>query len=202
MFWMDPGACPHDMICEYWGKGCMVGMYPTKDRIGCFTGGPENTIKPLDAEGLAAFLRAKFGDAEGPVQSAIQALPTTTELFYWQMSDVRAKAWRKGRVILLGDAAAGFLPTAGVGASMAMESAAALNDELSRVDPSLIPNALALYEKRRRRRVEAVQTASRKLGKLMFAQSAPLVLARDILMKFYTLEMGLKDIIKMMDEPI
>jgi len=53
----------------------------------------------------------------------------------------------------LDDAAAGFLPTAGIGASMAMESAAALDDELARTDSRFVPQALQLYEKRRKHRV-------------------------------------------------
>ena len=48
------------------------------------------------------------------------------------MTDFRAKVWSRGRTVLLGDAAAAFLPTADVGASAAMDAAAPLSDELSR----------------------------------------------------------------------
>lgn len=77
---------------------------------------------------------------------------------------VHAMKRARGRTTLVGDAAAAFLPTASVGASMALESAAVLADELSRTDPAYVPNALALYERRRRTRVEAAQTQSRHLS--------------------------------------
>ena len=48
-----------------------------------------------------------------------------------------------GRVVLLGDAAAGFLPTAGIGAGMALESALALTKELTRTDAKDIPRHCA-----------------------------------------------------------
>jgi FAD-dependent urate hydroxylase len=105
-------------------------------------------------------------------------------------------------VALLGDSACGFLPTAGIGASMAMESAAVLADELDRTDAKFLPKALALYEKRRRKRAEAAQDDSRHLGSMMFVDSLPLAWGRDQLLKFYSLEMLAKQIAKSLDEPI
>ena len=70
-------------------------------------------------------------------------------MFLWRMSDVRARSWVQGRVALVGDAVAAFLPTAGVGASMALESAAVLADELSHTDAVHLPNALDPYYNRR-----------------------------------------------------
>jgi 2-polyprenyl-6-methoxyphenol hydroxylase-like FAD-dependent oxidoreductase len=124
------------------------------------------------------------------------------EMFFWRLADVRAADWQKGRVVLLGDAAAGFLPTAGIGASMAMESAAVLADELSRVDAGLVEHALSLYVKRRRQRVEAIQDESRRLARLMFVESAPLSAIRNYVSKFMSLETAMGSITKAFDEPI
>lgn len=71
-------------------------------------------------------------------------------------------------MVLLGDAACAFLPTAGIGASLAMESASVLAEELSRSDAVHVESALAFYEARRRPRVEAAQDANRKLAKTMY----------------------------------
>ena len=51
---------------------------------------------------------------------------------------MKCPAWSRadkcsGRVVLIGDAAHGFLPSAGLGASMALESAVVLAEELARV---------------------------------------------------------------------
>lgn len=202
VFWIDGGGMPPATIAEYWGSKCMVGMYPTRDRIGCFVGGPEDLVKPLDVAGVKQHVRTRFPQIDGPLQALMDGLSDQHEAFYWPMADVRAPGWVDGRVVLVGDAAVGFLPTAGVGASMAMESAAALNDELTRVDAGFLPNALDLFVKRRKRRVESVQDNSRSLGKLMFANSRAVTAGRDLLMRFYTLEMALKDIVRSMTEPI
>lgn len=152
--WVEQGLIAPDTIAECWGPGCMIGMYPTRDRIGCFTGGPHNLVKDLGSEELSAYLQDRIKHPEGPLKAFIETLRTTDKTFYWELSDVRSPRWTKGRVALVGDAAVGFLPTAGVGASMAMESAAALNDELSRVSAPFVENALRLYVKRRKRRTQ------------------------------------------------
>ena len=82
--------------------------------------------------------------------------PDDQSVFFWMLNDQRAQSWYKGLVVLLGDSAAGFMPTAGVGASLALESAAVLNDVLSRTGVEFIPHALQLFEKRRKHRVEAI----------------------------------------------
>ncbi len=103
--------------------------------------------------------------------------------------------------MLLGDAAAGFLPTAGVGASAAMDSAAALADELSRAEADHLDYALELYERRQRPRVELAQKNSRALAHYMFVNRRATALARDQLARFYTLDRLLSDISKLMNAP-
>jgi 2-polyprenyl-6-methoxyphenol hydroxylase-like FAD-dependent oxidoreductase len=133
----------------------------------------------------------------------IAALPDDgEEMFFWHLSDVRAAEWVRNRVVLLGDAAAGFLPTAGIGASMAMESAAVLADELSRTNARMLDNALALYVKRRKRRVEGIQDDSRRLAKLMFVRSSTVAAVRNYVSKFMSLETVMKSITRAFEEPI
>src|SRR5690606_21588895 len=94
--------------------------------------------------------------------------------YYWSLVDGRAPRWTTSRTVLLGDAAAGFLPTAGLGAGMAIESAWALTRELDGADVAAIPRALAAFERAQRPRVEAAQDASRSLGRLMLRRSRAL----------------------------
>jgi 2-polyprenyl-6-methoxyphenol hydroxylase-like FAD-dependent oxidoreductase len=122
--------------------------------------------------------------------------------FFWSFHDCRSHYWHNGRVVLLGDAAAGFLPTAGVGASMAMESAAALSDELSRTNAKRVEQALDLYEKRHRRRVEDAQKNSRELARIMFVRSKPVDWLREKLLKFYSVEDLIRSIARIMEGPI
>ena len=130
------------------------------------------------------------------LHETLDNLAITEKPFYWEFHDVRTREWNKGNVILLGDAASGFLPTAGVGASMAMDSAAALVDELSRTDKEHIKYGLKLFIKRQQKRVEANQEDSRKLGKMMFVRSHLVSAVRDYAIRFYTVKQMVKNISK------
>ncbi len=202
VWWAPVGTVEPDTVTEYWGPGTFLGVYPTKNAVGVFAGGPTDE-EPAEADGRQARLRAGFA-ALGERQPALfDALPgDDAEMFYWGFKDVRSPTWTKGRTVLLGDAAAAFLPTAGIGASMAMESAAVLNDELSRTSRRYLPAALDFYVRRRRERVEAVQDDSRGLARMMFVESTPVSAVRNFLMRFYSLRMLAKDIVKAFEQPI
>jgi 2-polyprenyl-6-methoxyphenol hydroxylase-like FAD-dependent oxidoreductase len=117
------------------------------------------------------------------------------------MSDVRAPRWNAGRVALVGDAAAAFLPTAGIGASMALESAAVLADEVSRSDAAHVADALALYARRRRRRVLAAQQQSRWLARLVFVRSRALCALRDRALRRVSLRRMIGPIYEQLETP-
>jgi 2-polyprenyl-6-methoxyphenol hydroxylase-like FAD-dependent oxidoreductase len=204
LWWAPAEAAEHDVATEYWGAGLFVGVYPTKGRVGVFAGGANPPEAELaDHRGRRERMRQRFGVLGGGVRALLDAIPgDDEEIFYWNLHDVRAPALVAGRAVLIGDAGIGFLPTAGVGASMAMESAAALADELSRTDARFVPHALELYVKRHARRVFAAQENSRRLGKLMTVNTLPLAWGRDQLMKLMTLDSLIRDIQKELDEPI
>lgn len=203
VWWADPSLVPHDTVTEYWGAGRFLGVYPTKNRTGIVAAGP---VESLDADlhaGRRKQILEHFSALEGKAAAVLQSLPgDDAELFFWKLADQRAEHWVKGRVVLLGDAAAAFLPTAGIGASMAMESAAVLADELSRTDAAHLGHALGFYEQRRRKRVEAAQDDSRHMARMMFIESVPLAWGRDQAMKFYSLDQLVKQIAKIFDRPI
>lgn len=82
-------------------------------------------------------MRALLSAHDTPIDGLLAGLAGDAEpLFLWRLSNVRAPSWVQGRVALVGDAAA------------------VLADELSRTDAAHLSNALDLYVKRRRRRVE------------------------------------------------
>jgi 2-polyprenyl-6-methoxyphenol hydroxylase-like FAD-dependent oxidoreductase len=110
--------------------------------------------------------------------------------------------WNAGRVALVGDAAAAFLPTAGIGASMALESAAALADEVSRSDAAHVAHALALYARRRRHRVLAAQQQSRWLARLVFVRSRALCALRERALERVSLRRMIGPIYEQLETPI
>jgi len=186
---------PPTEVREHWGAGRFLGVYPVKGGLGVVAAAPTRTMGP-DAVGRdGRKVRAHFSALGPSVADLLAALPDDLgETFWWTLSDVRSKGWVKGRVALLGDAACAFLPTAGVGASIALESAAVLDDELGRTDARFLPGALARYEMRRKPRAETFQDDSRRLASMMMIESVELSWGRDQLMKFYTLDMLAKNI--------
>jgi 2-polyprenyl-6-methoxyphenol hydroxylase-like FAD-dependent oxidoreductase len=203
VWWAPSAAAPHKTVTEYWGAGRFVGIYPIRDRIGVIAAGPIDEIGHDRIGGSGVKLAALFADYRGMARAPFDAMPANDrDMFFWNLEDCRAPRWSKGRVVLMGDSACAFLPTAGVGASMAMESAAVLADELGRTDAAGLPLALQHYETRRRKRAEGAQTASRRIASLMFVTSTPVAWGRDQLMKFYSIEEFAKEIEKSLAEPL
>lgn len=203
VWWADLATVPAETFVEHWGAGRFVGAYPTRDGAGIFAAASLGGDFELPGPGRRQRVYEKFAGMGSMVDAWLDAMPDdNAELFFWRLSDVRSSQWMNGRVVLLGDAAAAFLPTAGIGASMAMESAAVLADELSRTDTHFVEHALSLYVKRRRDRVESIQDESRRLARTMFVKSASIAHLRDLITKFYSLEGLAGSIAKAFDEPI
>ena len=203
VWWADRDLVPDGETTERWGAGSFVGTYPTRDRVCIILGAPISVLRPESPHGRTERLASLLQPYEMPVEHILADLPGDDEtLFLWRMSDVRTPSWVEGRVALLGDAAAAFLPTAGIGASMALESAAVLADELTRTDAAHLPHALELYERRRRRRVEAAQTQSRRLARLMFMSSPLLAALRNRALRYASVERMTKPLIEGLREPI
>ncbi|MGH8011429.1 MAG: FAD-dependent monooxygenase [Candidatus Binataceae bacterium] len=197
--WAPDHILPNAASAEYWGAGRFIGVYPVKGASAVVLAGP---AKLLGKEGRVSFTQQidnHFGMFEGQARAALEAINGAEEAFFWDLHDCRTKYWSKGRAVLLGDAASGFLPTAGIGASMAMLSAAALADELSRADAAHVEYALRLFERRNRKKVEAAQDTSRRLARIMMIDSLPMAWGRDQLVKLYTFDRALKDAVDLIE---
>jgi 2-polyprenyl-6-methoxyphenol hydroxylase-like FAD-dependent oxidoreductase len=203
VFWADAAVQQADTVMEYWGTGRFLGAYPTQRGVGVFAAAPKDGAFEAPGRGRKSRLRALFSGMGEHVDRLLDGLPDDdASLFFWSLADVRSDEWTRDRVVLLGDAALGFLPTAGVGASMAMESAAVLADELSRTDVADLPHALGLYVKRRRRRAESIQDDSRKLARMMFVRSPIVASLRNVATHFYSVEGLARDLARAFDEPL
>ena len=190
---------PNSVYKEYWGTGSFLGLYPVKDKIGIFLGG---AVKHIKNKGLLDFrdrvLQLLSSDFNLP-RKALKTFDNERNPFFWEFHDCRSEIWHKKNIVLLGDAATGFLPTAGVGASMAMDSAAALVDEITRMDKTHIKYGLRLFTHRQKKRVEKAQKDSRELGKMMFVDSSILTSIRNTMLPFYSLQRMLSDLSKVME---
>jgi salicylate hydroxylase len=88
----------------------------------------------------------------------------------------RPARWREGAVTLLGDAAHPMLPFLAQGAAQAIEDAEALGVAVAQQSDAA--RAFDAYQRMRLSRATAIQTASRRQGRILHA-GAPLGLARD-----------------------
>ncbi|XP_062502960.1 FAD-dependent urate hydroxylase-like isoform X2 [Corticium candelabrum] len=205
-WWLDASdLCTVEGIKEYWGAAKFFGVYPSKDAVCVFCGfhGPEQT--PVPVEERIEHVVSTFSEFKGIVPDILTGLKLRgkpEELYYCDYSDIRMEQWHKGRVVLIGDACHAFLPSAGIGASMALESATVLAEELSRTDAKRVQNAFRLYYKRRKTRCDKAQTDSRRLLKMMFLSNPILTWARDKLIKSISFETLMGGIIKLHKEPI
>jgi len=76
---------------------------------------------------------------------------------------VKSNNWVSGRIVLVGDAAHAMEPFAGIGASMGMEDAYVLADELSELhSPEVVNKVLKRYMERRLPRVKLARQQTRR----------------------------------------
>ena len=118
--------------------------------------GPE----PLNATERKAVLHQVFADAGWECPQILQAMDQISDVYYDRVSQIRMDGWSKGRVMLIGDAAACVSLLAGEGAGLAMTEAYVLAGELNRAGHDY-QAAYRRYEQLLRPFVEGKQKSAR-----------------------------------------
>ena len=205
MWWAPLGEFDPTLVTEYWGPTAFVGVYPARDALNVAVGIPRR-LSPdssMSADLVLGRLRELVSE-HNPVGAALDVWSLAAGVpFPWRLADVRAPALTAlgDRVALVGDSGVGFLPTAGVGASNAMRSAAALAYELSLADARSAPAAIARWNTRVRDLVRGNQEDSRKLAKAMLVEHKTTSRVIDAVMKHMPITMMTKSIVRSMEAP-
>ncbi|MBS1908008.1 MAG: FAD-dependent monooxygenase [Actinobacteria bacterium] len=182
---------------ELWGNGFFLGVYPVPGRVGVILCRPDDD--PDLTTVIAEVRRAAHGI--GPrLAGALDALERTGDPYLWRLDDARSERWVVPGAVLLGDAAAGFLPTAGIGAGMAIESAWMLARMMRGADPSSLPARLAEWERLEKPRVESAQSNSRTLAKMMFRRGVAVAWMRETAVRMMSIRAALKPILALVAE--
>ncbi|WP_159080426.1 FAD-dependent oxidoreductase [Nocardia suismassiliense] len=182
-WWAQRGVTPPGELHETWGLRRIMSAYPTQDRVACFVAiaGSFGGASPSAGTGQWPPSDPRRSD-EGWI---LRTLPDADRVDWLDLVEVTVPQWVRGRIVLLGDAAAGLVPTTGIGASLAMESAAVLDDELVRVDAAHIDIALTRFARRRMPRVDAEQHRARVFGEFMMLQSPIARHCRDLGLRYF-----------------
>jgi FAD-dependent urate hydroxylase len=206
MWWAPLSLNKPDTVCEFWGPSAFVGLYPMREFINVAVAVPKE-LSP-DPSGSAEDILQALRHSVEQHAPKVADTPHLWEIaagkpFLWPMLDVRAPALTAldDRVALLGDAGVGFLPTAGVGASNALRSGAALAYELSLSDKDSAQAAVRRWSKRIDKIVHGNQNDSRQLAKLMMVKHASASALINLLMKYMPVTATTNSIIKSMEEP-
>lgn len=133
-----------------------------------YLGGPE----PTSVDDRKATLGRVFATAEWEWPDIARALATADEVYFDRVSQIAMGAWTKGRVALVGDAAACVSLIAGEGAGLGMAEAYVLAGELARNAGNYL-QAFGTYESRLRPFVDGKQKSARAFAK-SFTPRTPL----------------------------
>ena len=160
------GYRPRDelVFVTYTTPGRQVGRFSLRgDRMMfsfLFASERMTSPEPLDAKGRKALLHQVFADAGWECPQILQAMDQISDMYYDRVSQIRMDGWSKGRVILIGDAAACVSLMAGEGAGLAMTEAYVLAGELNRAGHDY-QAAFRRYEQLLRSFVEGKQKSAR-----------------------------------------
>jgi 2-polyprenyl-6-methoxyphenol hydroxylase-like FAD-dependent oxidoreductase len=122
--------------------------------------GPE----PRDQEERKMLLHAIFADAGWECPQILEQMDQAADLYFDRVAQIRIDAWSKGRVMLIGDAAACVSLMAGEGAGLAMAEAYVLAGELHRAGDDY-REAFRRHEQRLRPLLDAKQKLGRRFAR-------------------------------------
>jgi FAD-dependent urate hydroxylase len=149
---------PAEEFRMQFGTRCFFAWMPTPDGGTVWFANPPLADEPaygvlsgMSDEGWRAWLHTLMDGDVGPAPEIIDAAPEP--MFGWATYDLPVvRRWHRARMLIIGDAAHATAPSAGQGASMALEDAVVLARELAAHGTA----GLARYEQARRARVEKI----------------------------------------------
>jgi 2-polyprenyl-6-methoxyphenol hydroxylase-like FAD-dependent oxidoreductase len=139
---------PRGLHLRYLGERGLFGIGRlTPTTVRWYAGAPFPDARPSSGEEAKSLALATFEGWPGRVRDVLERTPADDYLFNDTPHARPFRAWGRGRITLLGDAAHPMLPTLGIAGGVAIEDAAALGECLRDGEPVA---ALRSYERRRR----------------------------------------------------
>ena len=145
--------------------GAQVGRFALRDdrTLFLFIFRAPATAVADTAEAAKTLLRERFSGAGWECRQILEHLDDAEDLYFDTAGQIRLDSWSRGRVGLLGDAAAAVSLMAGEGTGLALLEAYVLAGELHRADGDH-RRALPAYEQRLRRFIGGKQTGATRFS--------------------------------------
>jgi 2-polyprenyl-6-methoxyphenol hydroxylase-like FAD-dependent oxidoreductase len=138
---------------------------------------------PLDSVGAQqALLRERLSGAGWETQALLEAMPRAETFYFDAVSQIQMPAWTRGRVALVGDAAACPSLLAGQGSALAMVESYVLAAELAQADGGR-EQAFARYQARLAPFLHSKQAAARGLALAFAPRNRLQLLMRNTVMR-------------------
>ncbi len=183
IFWTPSNITPPNGILQFEDDGRYCFMCPLGDKavtvLGIASKEKMNKDKIISKE----FLHKNFENFSPIVKDIIDSIEDINHVLKDEFTYVSMPDWYKGRVVLMGDAKHAHSPLLGMGASMALEDAYVLAEELKKVDSKDIPSALGKYAERRERRVKKFHKQSTSVEKWVLVKSPFFSYFRDLIVR-------------------
>jgi 2-polyprenyl-6-methoxyphenol hydroxylase-like FAD-dependent oxidoreductase len=150
---------------KWWGADRHIVIYlvtAARDEVYFVTSQPERadwiTQESWSAKGDVGELRAAFAGFHPDVRAVLAAAPEVHKWGIFERDPL--PAWRRGRVVLLGDACHPMTPYMASGGTMALEDAAVLSRCFAELAGASLERIFDTYEATRKPRASLVQTGS------------------------------------------
>ena len=131
-----------------------------RGRVYCYCDAPASAGARPTGDSVTTQLAALLADFADPVPAILDSLGPQTAVHIGPIEEVALDAWRRGSVLLIGDAAHATSPNMAEGAAMALEDGLVLSECLG--SERAIPQALASFEARRSPRTRWVQAQTHR----------------------------------------
>ena len=159
------GVDPGSSRTKWWGADRHIVIYfvtAARDEVYFVTSQPERadwiTQESWSARGDVGELRAAFADFHPDVRAVLAAAPEVHKWGIFERDPL--PAWRRGRVVLLGDSCHPMTPYMASGAAMAIEDAVVLARCFEELADDSVERVLDAYEATRKPRTSQVQAGS------------------------------------------